>query len=138
MENLKCKQCGLVNPFNATECKRCHASLMDGELPKDTEHADSINAEPVSGEPVTEETKEEEKKDEGVWGCIQVVILLIVAGTITGILGIYMREYLLPSGTYPMIVLIAIFIPPAIVGLAAGGLVLYLLNLVAKPFRKKD
>jgi ribosomal protein L40E len=29
MTSLKCKQCGLVNPFNAQECKRCGSTLID-------------------------------------------------------------------------------------------------------------
>lgn len=33
MTRSKCRQCGLVNPANVTECKRCRASLLSGDDP---------------------------------------------------------------------------------------------------------
>jgi hypothetical protein len=114
MANSKCKNCGLVNPQSATECKRCGAALAA--------EADSNVTSTVTG-------SDAEKDDSGgVWGCIQVLILLAVAGAITGYLGIYIMGWL-PSGLYPTILLIALFIPPAIVGIAVGFGVLWFINL---------
>ena len=63
-----------------------------------------------------------------VWGCIQLLIVLIIAGSITGYLGMYVMAWL-PSGLYSVTLLILIFLPPAIVGLAAGFGVLWFINL---------
>src|SRR6185295_13992385 len=107
MSTLKCKGCGLVNPFNATHCKRCGASLIAAE---DREAAPAVTQ-------LTEES-EVNKEPEPVtaWGCIQTLIVLIIAGSITGYLGTYMIEWL-PSGLYSIRLLIVIFLPAAIVGL---------------------
>jgi hypothetical protein len=43
---------------------------------------------------------------------------------------------LLPAGSYPVVFLIAIFIPAAVVGLAAEGLVLYVIKLLIKAVKK--
>jgi len=115
MSTLKCKGCGLVNPFNTTDCKRCGATLIAAEAPAVTEPAEAseLKKEP---EPVT------------AWGCIQTLIVLIIAGSITGYLGTYLMEWL-PSGLYSIRLLIVIFLPAAIVGLAAGLGVLWFINL---------
>jgi hypothetical protein len=125
MANLKCKSCGLVNPQSAKECKRCGAGLA-------AEAESNITNTATEGEP--------KKNDSGgVWGCIQGLILLAIAGSITGYLGIYIMGWL-PSGVYPIILLIALFIPPAIVGLVAGFGVIWFINLFIPGFfnQKKD
>ena len=113
MSNLKCKSCGLVNPHNTTDCKRCGASLIVADDPKSppSEMQDQKQPEPVT-----------------VWGCIQTLIVLTIAGPITGYLG-YCFWGWFPSGYYSVLLLILIFIPPAIVGLAAGLGVLWFINL---------
>ena len=115
MTNLKCKSCGLVNPPNATDCKRCGSSLIAGE-PRN------------ASQTAPHDAGEKESKPEGCWGCIQWLIILAIAGAITGYLGIYIMG-LLPSGLYPTILLILIFLPAAVVGLAAGIGVVYVINL---------
>ena len=124
MSTLKCKGCGLVNPFNTTDCKRCGATLIAAEAPAVTEPAEAteVKKEP---EPVT------------AWGCIQTLIVLIIAGSITGYLGTYMLGWL-PSGLYSVTLLILIFIPPAIVGLAVGLGVLWFINLFIPGAFTKD
>jgi len=116
MSTLKCKSCGLVNPYNTTACKRCGASLVP----------------PVEAAAVTPpaEASEATKEPEPVtaWGCIQLLIVLIIAGSITGYLGMYIMEWL-PSGLYSMRLLIVIFLPAAVVGLAAGLGVLWFIIL---------
>jgi len=125
MANLKCKSCGLVNPQNATDCKRCGASLI-------------AETDPNVTTTVNEGAAEKEGDSGGVWGCIQGLILLAIAGTITGYLGIYIMDWLGP-GTYPVIFLIALFIPPAIVGLAVGAGVIWFINLfIPGIFSKKE
>lgn len=120
MSTLKCKGCGLVNPFNATDCKRCGASLI--ATPTQPTEESEVKKEP---EPVT------------VWGCIQTLIVLIIAGSITGYLGTYLWGWL-PSGLYSVTLLILIFIPPAIVGLAVGLGVLWFINLFIPGVLTKD
>ena len=113
MSNLKCKSCGLVNPHNTTDCKRCGASLIAADDPKSHPSGMEDQEQP---EPLT------------VWGCIQTLIVLTIAGAITGYLGLYIWGWL-PSGLYSVYLLILIFIPPAIVGVAAGLGVLWFINL---------
>jgi hypothetical protein len=134
MANSKCPQCGLVNPLSASTCKRCGTELTAQSSTDETAAAPTTENE---AEADKEKDKEKDNEPLGAWGCIQVIILLVIAGSITGYLGIYIREYL-PSGTYPVIVLIAIFIPAAVVGLIVGGIVLYLINIPVKLFRKKS
>jgi len=120
----------LVNPLSASTCKRCGTELT----PQSS--TDEPTAAP-STENQAEAEKEKEKEPLGAWGCIQLIILFVIASVITGYLGIYIREYL-PSGTYPVVVLIAIFIPAAVVGLIVGGLVVYILNIPVKLLRKES
>jgi len=128
MSILKCKGCGLVNPYNTAACKRCGASLIAAE-------------EPETGSAVTQPTEQNEVKKEpepaSVWGCIQVLIVLTISGSITGYLGIYLMGWL-PSGLYSVTLLILIFMPPAIVGLAAGLGVLWFINLFIPGALTKD
>ena len=124
MSTLKCKGCGLVNPYNTAACKRCGASLIAAEAPALTQPAEASEAK-KEPEPAT------------VWGCIQILIVLIIAGSITGYLGIYLMEWL-PSGLYSVTLLIIIFLPPAIVGLAAGLGVLWFINLFIPGALTKD
>jgi hypothetical protein len=81
---------------------------------------------------LTQATEQNEVKKEPepltAWGCIQGLIVLVIAGSITGYLGIYIMQWL-PSGLYSIALLIVIFLPPAIVGLAAGLGVLWFINL---------
>jgi hypothetical protein len=81
---------------------------------------------------LTQPTEQSEVKKEPepltAWGCIQGLIVLVIAGSITGYLGIYIMQWL-PSGLYSIALLIVIFLPPAIVGLAAGLGVLWFINL---------
>ena len=123
----KCKSCGLVNPLNTTDCKRCGASLTTEEQPN--------SAQVVNPTEASEGQKEPEPA--GVWGCIQMLILLAVASVITGYLGLYIREWL-PSGPYPMIVLILIFLPAAVVGVAMGIGVVWFINLFIPGIFTKD
>lgn len=123
MSTLKCKGCGLVNPFNATHCKRCGASLIAAE------------------EAATQLTEESDVKKESepvtAWGCIQGLIVLIIAGSITGYLGTYLLDWL-PSGLYPIRLLILIFLPAAVVGVAVGLGVLWFINLFIPGALTKD
>jgi hypothetical protein len=118
MTSLKCKQCGLVNPFNVAACKRCGAALVTADSPATATDTD-------------QEAGEKKYELVGVWGCAQAFIMLSIAGSVTGYLGVYIMDYL-PSGPYPVVFLIAIFIPAAIVGIAAGGGVLYGIHLLIK------
>jgi len=97
--------------------------------------------EPEAAPAVTQSTEESEVKKEPepvtAWGCIQTLIVLVIAGSITGYLGIYMWGWL-PSGLYSVTLLILIFIPPAIVGVAAGLGVLWFINLFIPGALTKD
>ena len=138
MATSKCPQCGLVNPLSASTCKRCGTELTAQSSTDETEAVPTTdNQAEVDKEVENEKDKEKDNEPFGAWGCIQLIILLVIAGAITGYLGIYIREYL-PSGTYPIIVLIAIFIPAAVVGLIVGGIVLYVINIPVKLLRKKS
>ena len=108
-----------MNPYNTTDCKRCGVSLIAA-------------AEPEAAPALTQSTEESEVKKEPepvtAWGCIQMLIVLIIAGSLTGYLGSYVMGWL-PSGLYSVTLLILIFLPPAIVGLAAGLGGLWFINL---------
>ena len=90
---------------------------------------------------VTQPTEESEVKKEPepvtAWGCIQTLIVLTIAGSITGYLGTYLLGWL-PSGLYSVTLLILIFLPPAIVGLAVGLGVLWFINLFIPGAFTKD
>ncbi|HEV7398082.1 MAG TPA: zinc ribbon domain-containing protein [Pyrinomonadaceae bacterium] len=129
MASSKCPQCGLVNPLSAPTCKRCGTELAIPSSTDETAVAPSTENQEEGG-------KEKESEPLGAWGCTQLVILFVIASVVTGYLGIYIREYL-PSGPYPVILLIAIFLPAAVVGLLIGGLVVYILNIPVKLLSKK-
>jgi len=122
MTNLKCKQCGLVNPFNAPECKRCGSELV-------------ANANPTAPSDPDQKIGEDKFELKGCWGCMQALIFLSIAGGVTGYLGLFIREFL-PDGYYPTIVLIGIFIPAAAVGTALGVFVLYVITRLIKTVKK--
>ena len=88
--------------------------------------------EPESAPAVTQPTEENEVNKEPepltVWGCVQMLMVLIIAGSITGYLGFYLWGWL-PSGYYSVTLLIVIFLPPAIVGLAVALGMLWFINL---------
>src|SRR5262245_30814689 len=101
MSTLKCKECGVVNPYNTTDCKRCGASLIAAEEPE---------AAPAVTQPTEESEVKKEPEPVTAWGCIQMLIVLIIAGSITGYLGSYVMGWL-PSGLYSVTLLILIFLP---------------------------
>jgi hypothetical protein len=88
-------------------------------------------------QPIEESEVKKEPEPVTVWGCIQTLIVLIIAGIITGYLGYYLWGWL-PSGLYSVTLLILIFIPPAIVGLAVGLGVLWFINLFIPGALTKD
>ena len=92
---------------------------------------------PALTQPAEASEAKKEPEPATVWGCIQILIVLIIAGSITGYLGIYLMEWL-PSGLYSVTLLIIIFLPPAIVGLAAGLGVLWFINLFIPGALTKD
>ena len=47
MTSLKCKQCGLVNPFNVAKCKRCGFTLIVGANPAAPQSADQKAGEEI-------------------------------------------------------------------------------------------
>jgi hypothetical protein len=93
--------------------------------------------EPAVTQPTEQSEVNKEPEPVTAWGCIQTLIVLIIAGSITGYLGIYLWGWL-PSGLYSVTLLILIFIPPAIVGVASGLGVLWFINLFIPGAFTKD
>lgn len=51
MTSLKCKECGLVNPFNVLECKRCGSTLIDEVNPNALQGTDQKAGEKKNEQP---------------------------------------------------------------------------------------
>ena len=120
MTSNKCPKCGLVTLATATVCKNCSYKFTANDSDKNTQDAKTnLSEKPKS------------------WADTFCALNLFFGSIVLGIVfclywDFYVLSHILPSGTYPVILLILFYLPAAILAIVCGFIWFAILRFIFK------